>query len=125
MFWLDWSTNFFSYSTPTAFIPNNIASTRVVPTARACVFLNSPRVAHRGHVFYGSCSVLAVLSCALGPTPSGLLYDPNMSEAENWSKSRSTNEFWEQACALGVLHSSVCLCGSRCQCLVIRCIFFH
>jgi hypothetical protein len=37
--------------------------------------------------------------CALQPTPSGLPYDPNMSEAENWSTSRPTNEFWEQACA--------------------------
>lgn len=25
----------------------------------------------------------------------------------------------------GVLHSSVCLCGSRCRCLVIRCTFFR
>jgi len=31
--------------------------------------------------------------CALQTTPSGLLYDPNMSEAENWSTSRPTNEF--------------------------------
>jgi len=36
---------------------------------------------------------LSPLFCALQPTPSGLPYDPNMSQAENRSTSHPANEF--------------------------------